>query len=75
MEFFNNFPSNIIRSKGTIWLATRNSIAINYSQAGKFIKVEPSGRWIADLPEYEIKQYLKEYPSLKKCGTSSLATE
>jgi len=66
MEFFNNFPSNIIRSKGILWLATRNSIAINYSQAGKSIKVEPSGRWIADLPENEIKQYLKEYPSLKK---------
>ncbi len=66
MEFFNNFPSNIIRSKGILWLATRNSIAINYSQAGKSIKVEPSGRWIADLSENEIKQYLKEYPSLKK---------
>ena len=66
IEFFNNFPSNIIRSKGILWLATRNSIAINYSQAGKSIKVEPSGRWIADLPENEIKQYLKEYPSLKK---------
>ena len=66
MEFFNNFPSNIIRSKGILWLATRNSIAINYSQTGKSIKVEPSGRWIADLSENEIKQYLKEYPSLKK---------
>jgi G3E family GTPase len=65
-EFFDNFPQNIIRSKGIIWLATRNSIAINYSQAGKSIKIEPSGRWIADLPKDEIEFYLKEYPSLKK---------
>lgn len=65
-EFFEAFPQNIIRSKGIIWLATRNSIAINYSQAGKSIKIEPSGRWIADLPKNEIDYYLKEYPSLKK---------
>lgn len=65
-EFFDNFPQNIIRSKGIIWLATRNSIAINYSQAGKSIKIETSGRWIADLPKSEIEYYFKEYPSLKK---------
>lgn len=65
-EFFDAFPQNIIRSKGIIWLATRNSIAISYSQAGKSIKIEPSGRWITDLPKNEIDYYLKEYPSLKK---------
>jgi len=65
-NFFDTFPQNIVRSKGIIWLATRNSMAINYSQAGRSIKIEPAGRWIADLPENEIKKYLQEYPSLKK---------
>jgi G3E family GTPase len=45
-----DFPSNIIRSKGLLWMASRPEQAINWSQAGGSMKAEGAGVWWASMP-------------------------
>ncbi|MCC9072297.1 GTP-binding protein [Flavobacterium sp. F-65] len=45
-----DFPSNIIRSKGLMWMASRPEQAINWSQAGGSMKAEGAGVWWASMP-------------------------
>lgn len=48
-----SFPSNIIRSKGLFWIATRPQQALNWSQAGGSIKADGAGVWWASMPYSE----------------------
>jgi G3E family GTPase len=49
-DFLNfNFPRSVVRSKGVFWLASRPESAINWSQAGGSLRVEPAGRWWAAI--------------------------
>ena len=41
----NKFPSNIIRSKGLFWIASRSNQALVWSSAGGSIKTDPAGVW------------------------------
>lgn len=51
LDFVNNrFPSNIIRSKGLFWLASRSDHALVWSTAGGSTKVDPAGVWWASMP-------------------------
>ena len=43
----------IIRSKGYVWIATRNEHGCLWSQAGTSCRLEPAGKWIAAVPEEE----------------------
>ncbi|MCV9927925.1 GTP-binding protein [Flavobacterium sp. LS1R49] len=45
-----DFPTNIIRSKGLLWMASRPEQAINWSQAGGSMKAEGAGVWWASMP-------------------------
>lgn len=45
-----NWPANIIRSKGLIYLASRKDVAISWSQAGGSVKAEQAGVWWASMP-------------------------
>lgn len=45
----NSFPSNIIRSKGLFWLASRSQHAIVWSTAGGSFKVDNAGVWWASM--------------------------
>lgn len=45
-----DFPADIIRSKGLLWMASRPEQAINWSQAGGSIKAEGAGVWWASMP-------------------------
>lgn len=45
-----NFPENIIRSKGLLWMASRPEQAVNWSQAGGSMKAEGAGVWWASMP-------------------------
>ena len=40
-----NFPTNIIRSKGLFWIASRSSQALVWSSAGGSVKADPAGVW------------------------------
>ncbi len=43
----------IVRSKGLVWLATRNDYAGEWSQAGRVFSLQPAGGWAAATPYEE----------------------
>ena len=51
-----NWPG-VIRSKGIIWLASRNDFAGNWSQAGGSIRLDGLGRWMASFSHEEREAY------------------
>lgn len=54
--FVQNWPPNIIRSKGIFWLASRPADVLLWSQAGGSSRAEPYGRWWASIPLRERAQ-------------------
>jgi G3E family GTPase len=60
MAWMADWPAEIVRSKGIMWLATRHNYAQSLSQAGPSIRFGPSGYWIAALPEEERTAVLAE---------------
>lgn len=52
------FPSNIIRSKGLFWLASRPDQALIWGQAGGSLKADSAGVWWCSMPYGERIQYL-----------------
>ncbi|GAB3655703.1 zinc metallochaperone GTPase ZigA [Echinicola sediminis] len=49
----NSWPSNVVRSKGLFWLASRPQHALLWSQAGGSLKAETFGTWWAAYSEKE----------------------
>lgn len=47
------WPQNIIRSKGVFWLVSRPDFALLWSQAGGSVRAEPYGKWWASVPMRE----------------------
>ncbi|GAB2699863.1 GTP-binding protein [Paenibacillus thermoaerophilus] len=62
--FFGNWPEEVVRAKGHVWLATRSDIGASLSQAGPSIQFGPAGYWLAALPEEERRAMLEEYPDI-----------
>jgi G3E family GTPase len=46
----NDWPANVIRSKGLFWLASRPDEALNWSQAGGSLRAEKAGVWWCSMP-------------------------
>jgi G3E family GTPase len=63
-RWFDEWPEEVVRAKGMLWLATRPVWAISFSQAGPSIEIGVMGRWIASLPEEEKEEELRENPEL-----------
>lgn len=59
-----DWPEEIVRAKGTLWLATRNAMAQSLSQAGPSIQFGPAGLWAASLPLDQREALLAEEPEL-----------
>jgi len=60
-----NFPSNIIRTKGLFWIASRPDEALNFSQAGGSSRLDIAGVWWCSIPfdqrmNNEVYRYNKE---------------
>lgn len=49
--------SNIIRSKGLFWIASRKNEALNWSQAGGSLKADKAGVWWCSMPYGERIKY------------------
>lgn len=64
MAWMENWPEEIVRAKGIVWLASRNDYAQTLSQAGPSIQFGPAGLWAAALPEAEREALLRETPEL-----------
>jgi len=65
MKWMSNWPSEIVRAKGIVWLASRNQIAQNFSQAGPSIQFGPAGYWVASLTKAEQEQIKLEDPRVQ----------
>lgn len=59
-----NWPEEVVRAKGIVWLASRDRLAQSLSQAGPSIQFGPMGYWIAALSEEERRAHLQEEPEL-----------
>ncbi|USK77633.1 GTP-binding protein [Peribacillus frigoritolerans] len=64
MEWLENWPVQVVRAKGFLWLASRNDTAGLFSQAGPSLTLQAAGKWIAAYPEEEQRQILMEAPEL-----------
>jgi G3E family GTPase len=60
MQWMEEWPVEVVRAKGLMWLASRNDTGQNMSQAGPSIQVGPAGYWVAALPEAEREATLLE---------------
>lgn len=63
-QWLENWPEDVIRAKGFLWLATRNDWAFTISQAGPSIQMGVAGQWLAALPEEEKQRVFSEEPDL-----------
>ncbi|SFS67350.1 GTP-binding protein [Paenibacillus sp. BC26] len=64
MKWMQNWPVEVVRAKGIMWVASRNDVGQSISQAGPSIQFGPSGYWVAALPPEEQAYYLQEDPML-----------
>ena len=58
LNFAQNFPKTIIRSKGLFWLASRPDQALVWGQAGGSLKAHNAGVWWSSMPIKKRIQYL-----------------
>ncbi|WP_247002361.1 CobW family GTP-binding protein [Halosolutus gelatinilyticus] len=63
-SFLRDLPSEIVRAKGTAWLAG-NEMRVAIAQAGPSIRAAAKGPWIASLPEIERDMYRSNRPNLE----------
>lgn len=61
-----DWPEEIVRAKGLVWLAVRGDMAASISQAGPSIQFGPAGYWVASLPEAEQREWLAQEPDLRR---------
>ncbi|WP_322906113.1 GTP-binding protein [Paenibacillus sp. SGZ-1009] len=54
LNWVKKYPSSIVRSKGLMWIATRNNMAISFSHAGTSKQLSPAGLWVAALSQEEL---------------------
>ncbi len=66
MEWMSSWPEQVVRAKGIVWLASRNDMAQNFSQAGPSIQFGPAGRWVASLPESMHAEIFRDNPDIQK---------
>lgn len=57
LNFVQDFPSTIIRSKGLFWLASRQEQALVWGQAGGSLKAHSAGVWWSSMPVKKRIQY------------------
>ncbi|MCL7746564.1 GTP-binding protein [Halalkalibacter alkaliphilus] len=66
MNWLENWPVDVVRAKGFIWVASRNSMAGLISQSGSLVTIQGAGEWVAAYPEEEREQALLEEPELQE---------
>ncbi|XVH31869.1 CobW family GTP-binding protein [Haloferacaceae archaeon DSL9] len=63
-EWLESPPSTLIRSKGLVWVAGRESQSLMLSQVGSQVRIRGNGRWVASLPEAHQAAYRRVQPDL-----------
>jgi len=62
--WLNSIPDGIVRAKGMVWIAGRDTQALTVSIVGQRSTVEVTGQWIASLPESVQEKYRRAKPDL-----------
>lgn len=57
LKWIAKWPKEVVRSKGIMWIATRDRNAISFSQAGSSKQLSRAGLWIAALSDEEKRSY------------------
>ncbi|MEF2248181.1 GTP-binding protein [Paenibacillus sp. IITD108] len=65
-QWMSYWPSEIVRAKGIMWLASRNHMAQSISQAGPSVQFGPMGYWVAALTKAEQNEMLMQDSELRK---------
>jgi len=64
-SFLSDLPDSVIRSKGIVWVAGRDDVALRYSGVGpSYRAVTVRGNWIAALPEERRETQRRMRPDL-----------
>lgn len=61
-----NFPTNVIRCKGVVWIDVDNDMSFVLEQAGRQINLSENGRWFASAPKKQLEEFVKQDPSIMK---------
>ncbi|MGI2328308.1 GTP-binding protein [Planococcus sp. YIM B11945] len=51
MDWVREWPVEVIRAKGFLWISTRDEVAVLLSQAGPSLSIEEAGEWDTDYRE------------------------
>ncbi len=66
-EYVNTkFPKEVIRCKGLVWFSNDYDMSYLFEQAGKQMKLNEAGFWIATAPKEDLEQILKSQPDAMK---------
>jgi len=65
-DWIHQMPEQIVRAKGIAWCATRNDVALLFSQAGPSANIEPISYWVASLPRRKQLEILQENPDVER---------
>ncbi|BAU27306.1 G3E family GTPase [Aneurinibacillus soli] len=61
-DWMENWPTEVVRAKGVLWIASNNELAMSFSQAGPSIQISAAGQWVAAMSEEEQRLYREEDP-------------
>lgn len=64
-RWMEEWPEEVVRSKGIAWVANGSEAAYQVSQAGPSIQIGPFAYWVASLPEAEKAVIFQEQPEVK----------
>ncbi|MBR6084675.1 MAG: GTP-binding protein [Spirochaetales bacterium] len=64
--FVNNWPKDIIRSKGLMWFGDEYDTAYVFETSGRQLLCGPYGKWVAAAPAATRRQILAENPQLRE---------
>ncbi|MEK4065159.1 GTP-binding protein [Peribacillus sp. FSL R5-0717] len=65
-NWIHSMPKEIVRAKGIAWCATRNNVALLFSQAGPSVTLEPLSYWVASLSELQQEEIFNNEPQILK---------
>ena len=63
-DLLQNFPDEIIRTKGTFWAQQNPEMCYIFEQAGHQVRLNENGLWVATAPETEFKQIVADNPEI-----------
>ncbi|MWV39870.1 GTP-binding protein [Natrialba sp. INN-245] len=61
-SFLEDLPESVVRAKGQCWIAGRDDLLIQLSQAGRSVVLEARGNWIATRPAAQQRLYRRNHP-------------